>query len=676
MNYSVTFDNGPGTNEVNMPTGATALPLWYDETAEGGPQAAAIAVTGELPSLWPLLRYLGRRVRILNRDAFPVWWGKVCEVRIALGVGLQVGLSLDNMVNRVAVRYEIRNDAGVILRTNTAYAEDADSILTYGTKEQLARLRQVSSTQAEAHRDALLTDLAFPLPAYKPSDVNTPPATLLCRGYMDTLDWINYRQPNGLIANDFDRTGALGGDQQILGQGLTASTIGFAASGRISDLTGRMSSFARGSRIRVTGSTSNNGSYTVDSGATKTARSYTATTISFDPTDDIHDSAERLNFLDRDDYMTVTGSASNNGTYRIKSVGGEHCTLAPSSIVTEAAGASVTVARGNALTVASALTAEAPGSSVTITTVGQKIAQKWTQIGTWNAGEIEIRVKRINGSGILSSDELQCAIHADSAGAVGSLLGSGTISMSDIPLYMDWQTVSLSSSVALADGTAYWLVISHTGADDYQDYFVIDLDGDLSYSGGALKLWDGASWVDRAPDADLMFRIKGTQETTAQITDLVTVAGQFLEGVDLVDASGVDSWQYRDGTTTAKDELLALLRSGTSNGRRLLARVTDELYLRVWEQPDRGTVEPKIIFGPDRQLYNRVGSPLAHGRLCAGQWVDLADVPPTVGHTNRITPVFVERAIMNCRDDLVTIVPTGADAAVNFGRISDFDRRI
>lgn len=662
MSFTVVFDDGPGTNEINAPTGVALLPLRYSESAEGGPLAAEIEAVGRQGDLWPLLRYLGRRVRILNKNATPVWWGKLAEVQIGLGAGLRVGLSLDNVANRVAVRYAIRNEAGVTLRQTTTYAEDTESMAAYGSKERLISLGQVSTAQAEALRDATLADLALPLPIHAGVGTGDTPAILRCVGYSETLDWINYRQPNGLIANDFDRTGARGGESQILGQGLTDDTFGFAASGKISDLSGRLDSFTIGTAIRISGSTSNNGSYTVDAGSTKTPLSYTATTISFDPSDDIHDSAEKLNLLDRDDFVTVTGSTSNDDTYRVKSVGGEHCTLSPSTVVVEAAGASVIIARGNALMVNSALVEEFPGATVTITTVGQKIAQKWTQVGTWNGKEILIRAKRVNGSGILSSDELQVAIHADSAGAPGSPLGTAAIAMTAIPLVMDWQTFTLSSSVALTNATAYWLVISHTGADSHEDYFVIDLDADLSYGGGALKLWNGASWVDRSPDADLMFQVRGEEETTEQIADLVDIAGQFLEGPDIVDASGVSSWQYHEGLRTARSVLLDLLRAGTSSGQRLLARVTDALYLRIWEQPARATVEPKIILGADRKLYTRTGSPLAHGKLCAGEWIDLAEVPPTVGHANRITPIFVERATYDCRENIVTVTPTGQNA--------------
>lgn len=666
MNFSTIFDDGVGGNQLGGPTGCTFIPLWYDEVAEGGAWEAEIEAHGQLNDLWPLLRLLGYRVRILNREASPVWWGYLNEVVVTLAAGLRVGLSLEEMANRTIVRYQIRNDAGVILRTNTAYADDTDSQAQYGTKERLASLRQVAAAQAEALRDSLLADLALPLAIAEPVTVTgLAPALLRCKGYISTLDWFLYDQPLGLVANDFDRTGALGGETQKLGQGFTDDTIGFARSGKISDLDGRMSVFARNDVIRVSGSSSNNGSFTVSGVENREVQSYTATTIFFDPTDDIHDSAEQLNFLDRDDFMTVSGSTSNDDVYRVKTVGGEHSTLAPSTVLTEAAGASITLARGNALTVTSALTEEYPGATVTITLAGQEISQAFTPAsGAWTAAEVEIRAKKVGSP----ADSLQIELCADSAGNPGTVLDSATLTAANVLAIMDWLTFTLANTDTITNGTTYHLVVSRTGSNDPDNYYVVDLDPDVKYAAGGLKLYNGAAWVSRATAADLMFRVKGSQATTDQIVDLVD-ASEFLAGVDVVDASGISSWQYRDGASTGLNELLALLRSGTSNGQRLLARVSDDLHLRVWEQPARASVEPAIILGADRNLYNRTGGAVGHGRLCAGQWIDLAEVPPTVGFANRLTPLFVERAVMNCRDEVVTIIPAGMRAGATLGRI-------
>lgn len=73
--------------------------------------------------------------------------------------------------------------------------------------------------------------------------------------------------------------------------------------------------------------------------------------------------------------------------------------------------------------------------------------------------------------------------------------------------------------------------------------------------------------------------------TTTQIQAIVTNMGEFITGVDIEAASGISSPETRDGDRTGLEEIEDLLKTGTTNNRRLLAEVTPLRRLRIFEEP-------------------------------------------------------------------------------------------
>ena len=74
-------------------------------------------------------------------------------------------------------------------------------------------------------------------------------------------------------------------------------------------------------------------------------RSYTATTISFDTTaDTIADTGFGLRYIKENDVITVSGSTSNDGTYTVASVTAPGSFTVDQNLTTEAAGDTVTIA--------------------------------------------------------------------------------------------------------------------------------------------------------------------------------------------------------------------------------------------------------------------------------------------------------------------------------------------
>lgn len=134
-------------------------------------------------------------------------------------------------------------------------------------------------------------------------------------------------------------------------------------------------------------------------------------------------------------------------------------------------------------------------------------------------------------------------------------------------------------------------------------------------------------------------------ETTTQIEDILTQAGEFVERVDIEDASGVSSLEYRDGDTSAQAEIEKLLERGSSSGLRMLATITRERVLRVYEEPEPGQMD--LLLHADGRLLDRFGVPLGYAECPAGRWARLADVIPATVATSLLADpnlLFIEEA--------------------------------
>lgn len=643
-----------GGNTVSAPANATMTVTGYDAEAVGGPKSAEMTLVGPQSALWQATRWLGHRITILADNGQRVWYGMLHEVTIATG-SIEVGLSLANMYNRVAVAYTYEPPGGAVERATTDWAENSESVLRYGYKELMYSMSDTNLTQAEAQRDTLLTAFGQPPPVLRITPGGTPMATLRCIGLYDTLDWRYYSNSAGKEEH------SAGGQQQPVGQGFTASTIGFTSDGRIHDSGNRLDELLSDIRVQVTGSGSNNGAHLI-TGRGADGENYTASTISFDTTDDVLDSASGMGFLSSDDIITISGSASNNGTMRVKSAAADHITVTQ-SISTESAGASVTIAQFGSVITETTFTNELPSASVTITAHGQKVAQSFTLAAnhTWTVDKIEINCKKVGSP----ADNLKVELCSDSAGSPGSALVSATVAAAGIGTDSDWIEFDMGNTQSITYGTTYWIVVSRTGSNEIANYYVVDVDEDLGYSGGSLKVYTGSAWTTRYNDADMAFRILGAELTTTQISSIYSSAGQFFSAIDVVDSSGVYGNQYREGDKTAKAEIDDLISSGTSGTSRLLATVTPDAVLKIYAQPS--TSEADIVLRSNGQIGWPSGGLITSGWLPVGRWIQLADIPRSVDALASLANIFIERA--DYRDGQLQIEPQGMPTPWDVGKL-------
>lgn len=659
MTYSIRLFSRAGSALI-VPDSLRVTPLRWSAVARGGGWDAQIAALGDLGQLAGLTAWLGCTLDIVNAAGTAVWSGDIAAVEIVSG-GLRRGATLERLANRAQVRYSQTQAGGAAAAADTAWTDDANSQARYGVYERrFTPSREMTAGAATAYRAQALARLA--LPQYSLAiDDGEEQATIYCTGYWQRCKRLYYSQPLGVVQH------TASGAAAALGLGLTSDRLAFAArTDTIHSVNGRLGAFLQGMRARVSGASNagNNASWLIASGGdTRAAVAYTSTGVTWSANDDIADSNGGLGFLAQDDVFSVSGAtnAIHNGTHILDKPGSvaieSNNTYHGAIFTSESPGANVVFSRGNAIKVTGSLTNEHLGAlagspySVTITAWGEKHYQPFTlpATGIWTAAAVEIRLRRVGSP----ADSVTVQLVADSSGSPGTAIESASVAAANIPTEMGWVSFAMSNTNVLNSNNAYGLVVSRSGANDYDDYYEIDLDSGATYAGGALRQWDGAAWQTPDPAQDMIFRVLGADDTGNQIEAMLNTLGWI--GVD-VSETNIDAAQYRDGELRVIDELDTLLDMGTSDGYALLARTYANRSVSVYRKPAQGAARWSYAGG---QLLDMHGRPAPDGYLPAGEWVHLAD-GAGLGPWAGLSPVFVDRAEFDAAGGRLTLEPEGA----------------
>lgn len=282
------------------------------------------------------------------------------------------------------------------------------------------------------------------------------------------------------------------------------------------------------------------------------------------------------------------------------------------------------------------------------------IAQSFQQKSgeTWSADKVWVRAMKVVGTSI--ADDLEIHIYSDSGGSPNASLASGSYTGSSLNTYFEWIEISLSSAVSLSDSTTYWIVAKRSDAPnvDINDYFRLDGNSFEGYTDGDFKMYnnDAGSWRGYVRPLDLNFRVTQEKSTTTQISDIISECGAFILETDILDASGLDSVPAKDGDTSARWETERILRKGTSNNRRLLARVRENYHAEIYEEEPKGQSDYYYREGVIQDEYGAILPP----QVCpVGMWIKFADMIPDYVNKTRLSNAgfaFVEEAEYNVRD--------------------------
>lgn len=297
-----------------------------------------------------------------------------------------------------------------------------------------------------------------------------------------------------------------------------------------------------------------------------------------------------------------------------------------------------------------------------------KLAQSFQIVGdtVWEAQFIKLRMKKEE----TPADNLVVGLHSDSAGKPGSLLASASLSGASVNENLNWQTLQLSAKVALAVGTTYWLVVERSGAVDATNYYMIDANEDLGYADGVMMIWNGSAWVTRDPDADMLFYVGGVEETTKQITNIITACGQFITGTEIKNVSGISVDPFRQGDNDGLFEAESLLDIGSSSGKRLISSVTRGREVVISAEPSLNPYNIGLFILEDGRVENTWGDKAYASSCPVGVWAKLKDVVPgslDFGLLADPTVFFVEEATYEVNSDLYIPVPRGQGAPFGIG---------
>lgn len=625
--------------EILIPPSIRLDPVRWAAAAIGGPADADIEVLGAVDVIGGTLpAWLGARVEIWNDSSgVRVWWGDVTDVTVTAGA-VERGLSLGSMANRVRVRYQQKVAGGEIEDDQlTTWAENAASVARYGAYDlTLTPSEPLTATQATALRDAALSNRSLPVATLRMVGSDAPQAgRLVCTGYYSRLARRYAENDQGLVEY------VDGQGEWPVGCGITSTYFAFHTATRtIHEIGGSFFLFQPGWKVTVSGAlvSANNQAVTVKAVSDQAADYYTADTISFDPDDDVVDSANQIDFIAEGEVFLISGSTSNDGKRYCKLVHEDRIEISPGwggVLTSEAAGATVTLFTGNHIVVEEKVASERSNNSITAMVWGRKLYQTFTLpvAGSWTVNQIEIAIRKSLPGG---TQDLTIQIVEDSSGEPGTVLETVTLYDTEVPENdIGWVTVQLANTTGLTYGVTYGIVLDEN--EDYADFFLVGYDKDAGSSAG-LAAYDGSDWHDVA--GELQFRILGGVDTATQIGEIVTAADVGLL-VDVQNTSGLVEHQYRDDTVLASDVISGLLAQGDSSDQRMLAQVSAGLSLRVYTQPASTSIA--WMLRDDGSLATVSGSPAPAGLLPVGVWVALEQALALDGW-GRLSPFFVERA--------------------------------
>ncbi|TXH41798.1 MAG: hypothetical protein E6Q97_36875 [Desulfurellales bacterium] len=613
-------------NAVIVPAGLVFTVTRIGAVAQGGYDSAEIAVAGPELALHPLRSWLRYRVEIWG-DAGMVWEGHVDEIMLTLQ-GVTVTTGTEQIYNAIKVIYSYTGDDGGSETGETDWGTDTDSINEYGRKEAIhSSGGETTAEAATALRDTVLagTKKANAPTISIEAGGEESGAILTCSGRYHQLEWRYHTDTGGYEANEQT------GERALLGWTYTATSIGFVTSpyNRLVDYNSHLDALEADDPLLVSGTWggSNNGVYVVKTKIGGDPETYTASTISFDPADDVLDSAGGLGFVRAKEGVVITGTtgALNDGVYLSSDVTSatrfEVASYGASPVVAQAAGPSVTIATAHAVELTTSPINETSGNSITITAYGQKMAQRFQlSNGPWTCGEIAIHVAKWG----TPSDDVVISLFSDNGSdQPNALLGYGLIHPADVPSQSAaWRSAKLITPVTLANATKYHIVVSRGGSSHHLNYYTVSRDSDGQYSDGALLLWTGSAWAAPYTTTDMAFKLWATLDSTAKIAGIVAGATGVVSGTYSQNLSSVRTRQLRDNRSTAWEEIIQLLNTGNSAGARLLCSVTPQGTLIIDAEPAYDA-QTALVWTRDGRLRYANGRYLLPGVLPVGKWVQV-----------------------------------------------------
>lgn len=257
-------------------------------------------------------------------------------------------------------------------------------------------------------------------------------------------------------------------------------------------------------------------------------------------------------------------------------------------------------------------------------TNAEEIAQGLQFSGDCNLASISIYIKKVGAP----SDNLTVSLNENTDNITpGAELTSGSIAGTALTTSYAWVNVTVTP-YAFTGLNSYFIKLSRSGAQDVANYYEVMLDNVIMYPLGTFNVLIGASW-GVGPDADMPFILWSNDiiETSQQISTLVSNFGQFIGGISIDNQSGLYTASARDGNANALFEITELMKMGTVNYRRLLARIDEYRKMILYEEPVIST-RPNLML-KDGSFQDPYGTLLRKETCPVGFWIRMKDIIPS-----------------------------------------------
>lgn len=276
------------------------------------------------------------------------------------------------------------------------------------------------------------------------------------------------------------------------------------------------------------------------------------------------------------------------------------------------------------------------------------------------------------------TDNLTAYLFTDSANAPGSLLATSA-TIAGTLIKADFQDVQFKFATPYAAGSAttYWLTVARSGAMSGTDYYKADTNWDCGYTSGEFKYYNGTSWGTLSTQAaDMMFMVSSEEvglavDTATQVKSIIEyrTGNVAINTAEIINASGINTSPYREGDNTALFEIEELLKLGTTNNRRLLAKVLSNKKVQIFEEPANTSTGYISLKG---ELFDSYGGKMRKETCPVGLWVDLRSVAPagaSFGVVGGQTSMFIEESEYDVERDILYIEPREHVGTFDFLRV-------
>lgn len=319
--------------------------------------------------------------------------------------------------------------------------------------------------------------------------------------------------------------------------------------------------------------------------------------------------------------VTVSGSTSNNSTFSAISDGST-----------------------NKLSVYAVPTTEFAGATVNVQLIGERIAQSFTG-QAFTIDKVAVKAGLV-GSPI---DNLLVELHNDTAGVPGSTThATATIPYTDLSDSVELIWANFDTAFTLVDGTTYWLVFKRSSSTSSVNHYLLGFD---SSTYGTISFYNGSTWSTATTGTTIPFYLWGKEDIMAQLIRIIDDCGQFVSDIDSPTSHGISSNQYRTGDRTGLDEIIDLLATEGSNGRRLLMKIDKDRVLHIYAEPEELNINWYLT--NDRKVKTINNQYLEQGILPVGQWL-IRDGLPEGTDIMIQRNIFIEEATWNVEQERIS----------------------